>query len=198
VRVLGIDPGLTRCGIGVVDGPVVAPTIVHASCAATPADLAIESRLLRVHDAIASVIEEHRPDIVAVERVLFQVNVRSAMATGQAAGVALLAAARAGLPVVAYSPNEVKAAVAGWGGADKAAVARLVTAQLRLEAAPTPVDVTDALAVALTHLGHARLGSVASRADGRRSATGTAGGWDVLLDNPNLVVRGGTNKGARS
>ncbi|MFP4312232.1 MAG: crossover junction endodeoxyribonuclease RuvC, partial [Nitriliruptoraceae bacterium] len=119
VVVLGIDPGLTRCGLGVVRGPAMAPTLVHQDCLRTSADRPLEQRLLDVHDAIVRAIAAHRPDAVAVERVLFSSNVRTAMATGQAAGVALLAAARAGVPVAAYSPSDVKLTVAGAGDADK-------------------------------------------------------------------------------
>lgn len=184
VRVLGVDPGLTRCGVGVVEGPVARPVMVAHDCVRTTPDTPLEQRLLAVHDRLVALVEQHRPDVVAVERVLFSVNVRTAMATGQAAGVALLAAARAGLPVVAYSPNDVKLSVTGDGAADKDGVARMVVAQLRLAAPPRPVDVTDALAVALTHLARAAYpGGAAAPPQG--SATG--GGWGaVLSSNPNL------------
>ncbi|MFT5222273.1 MAG: crossover junction endodeoxyribonuclease RuvC [Glaciecola sp.] len=188
MRVLGIDPGLTRCGVGVVDGPVGAPVFVDGQCIRTDKDAPIEQRLLRLREGIAALIALHRPDQVAVERVLFQVNVRTAMATGQAAGIALLAAAEAGLAVVAYSPNEVKLAVAGHGAADKGAVARMVAAQLRLSEPPRPADVADALAVALTHLGRSRqLGAA-----GASPASG-AGGWEGALANRGLRVLGGTS-----
>jgi crossover junction endodeoxyribonuclease RuvC len=154
--VLGIDPGLTRCGVGAVRGPAERPELVLATCVTTPATWPLERRLLHLHQELQRIIEETDPVGVAVERVLFSANVRTAMPTGQAAGVALLAAAERDLPVVAYSPNEVKLTVTGDGRADKDAVARLVTAQLRLDAPPRPVDVTDALAVAITHLAYRR------------------------------------------
>jgi crossover junction endodeoxyribonuclease RuvC len=113
--VLGVDPGLTRCGLGVLAGSVARPRLVDATCVRTDPDRPLEQRLLAVHDAIADAIEAHRPDAVAVEQVLFSVNVRTAMATGQAAGAALLAAARAGIAVHAYTPSEVKLTVAGSG-----------------------------------------------------------------------------------
>ncbi|MFA9429236.1 crossover junction endodeoxyribonuclease RuvC [Egicoccus sp. AB-alg2] len=186
---LGIDPGLTRCGLGVVRGPAARPTVVHHECVRTSPDLPLERRLLAVQEAIEAVVARHRPDAVAVERVLFSSNVRSAMATGQAAGVALAAAARAGLAVTAYSPNEVKQTVAGTGAADKDAVGRLVAAQLGLAEVPRPADVADALAVALTHLARSRLqtraiGTAAAGelADAHRAAdTAARGGWEAVL-----------------
>jgi crossover junction endodeoxyribonuclease RuvC len=193
-RVLGVDPGLTRCGLGVVEGPVSRPTLVAADCVRTDRDLPHEQRLLAVHDAIVAAVVEHRPDAVAVERVLFSVNVRTAMATGQAAGVALLAAARAGTPVHAYSPSDIKLTVAGSGTADKAAVGRLVAAQLRVGTIPGPADVADALAVALTHLARSRIAAAAAAtpaaAAPAEAATAAAharrGGWEAVLADRDL------------
>jgi crossover junction endodeoxyribonuclease RuvC len=188
--VLGIDPGLTRCGVGAVRGPAQRPTLVLAECIRTPADMPLEQRLLRIHTELRRLIAEVAPAAVAVERVLFSGNVRTAMPTGQAAGVALLVAAEHGLPVVAYSPNEVKQTVAGDGRADKQAVARLVAAQLGLREAPRPVDVTDALAVAITHLAHSRGPSAAAIATPARATLEAAaaealrsgrGGWAAVL-----------------
>lgn len=185
--VLGIDPGLTRCGVGVVRGPAHRPELVAATCVTTSVALPTEQRLAELHRALLAVIAEHQPDVVAVERVLFSGNARTAMATGQAAGVALLSAAERGLEVTSYSPNEVKQTVAGDGRADKQAVARLVAAQLRLDAPPRPVDVTDALAVAITHLAHARGPSPSGVATPARAAMEVAaaaarrngrGGWE--------------------
>lgn len=189
LRVLGVDPGLTRCGIGVLDGPVSRPRLVAATCIRTDRDLPHEQRLLAVHDAIVAAVDEHRPDAIAVERVLFSVNVRTAMATGQAAGVALLAAARAGTAVHPYSPSDIKLTVAGSGTADKRAVARLVAAQLRTAAIPGPADVADALAVALTHLARSRVATVAAAtpaAAALAEASAAAdrarrGGWEAVL-----------------
>ncbi len=197
-RVLGLDPGLTRCGIGVVDGPVGAPTLVAAECLRTPKELPTEQRLAALHDGIAAAIAEHRPHAVAVERVLFSVNVHSAMATGQAAGIALLCAAQAGLAVTAYSPNEVKAAVAGHGSADKDAVGRMVAAQLRLAEVPRPPDVADALAIALTHLVHGGIAAATHRAGPTPAGTAAAPtspaatGWEAHLAARGLQVVGGT------
>ena len=206
LRVLGVDPGLTRCGIGVLDGPAARPVLVDATCVRTDRDLPHEQRLLAVHDAIVAAIETHGPDVVAVERVLFSVNVRTAMATGQAAGVALLAAARAGAPVHAYSPSEIKLTVAGSGTADKAAMGRLVSAQLGVATVPGPADVADALAVALTHLARSRLPAVAAStpaaaalADAEASAArARRGGWEAVLADRAAVGSRPDRAGRRS
>lgn len=197
--VLGIDPGLTRCGVGIVAGPASRPTVVHHRCVRTSPETPLEQRLLAVHEELLAVIDEHRPEALAVERVLFTANARTAMATGQAAGVALLAAASRGLTVATYSPNEVKQTVAGDGAADKAAVGRLVAMQLGLSAAPRPADVADALAVALTHLAMDRLavavqGTPVARelAEAERVAARTRhGGWERHLASRGLLPEGG-------
>ncbi len=189
IRVLGVDPGLTRCGVGLITGPVSNPRAEHFECIRTTAELPLEQRLLFVHDALAAVVAAFRPHVVAVEQVLFSTNVRTAMATGQAAGVALLSAAEAQLPVVAYSPTQIKATVAGSGTADKDAVARMVAAQLSMASPPRPVDVSDALAVGLTHLARSRMttaarGTAAARQleDARVSAARAArNGWEAVL-----------------
>ena len=185
--VIGVDPGLTRCGVGVVAGPAHRPTLVEAHCIMTSVDDALELRLLQLRTELAEIVQRVGATSLAVERVLFSGNARTAMPTGQAAGIALLVAAEHGLSVVAYSPNEVKQTVAGDGRADKQAVARLVAAQLRLDAPPRPVDVTDALAVAITHLAHARGPSPSGVATPARAAMEVAsaaarrngrGGWE--------------------
>ena len=205
--VLGVDPGLTRCGIGVVRGPSARPELIAAECVRTDPSEPHEQRLLIVHDAIVAAIDTHRPDAVAVERVLFSVNVRTAMATGQAAGVALLAAARAGASVHPYSPSEVKLTVTGSGNADKEAVGRLVAAQLRVATVPGPPDVADAVAVALTHLARSRVAAAAAAtpaaaalADAQVSAgRARSGGWEAVLADRDLRIAGGTgrNRAAR-
>ena len=152
MRVLGIDPGLTRCGIAVVDShgqqnlEMIAVGVIK-----TGVDLGLEERLLQLEAEITEWISVHRPDVIAVERVFSQLNVRTAMATGQAAGVALLIAARSGIPVVMHTPSEVKAAVTGSGRADKKQVALMVTKLLKLSETPKPADSTDALALAICH-----------------------------------------------
>ena len=153
MRVLGVDPGLTRCGFGVVEGRAGKPLIhLHHSVECTPADLEIALRLELISRAVLHHIEVYRPQAIAVERVFSQHNTRTVMGVAQAAGVALLHAAQAGIPVALYTPSEVKAAVTGSGRADKAQVALMVSRVLRLEAAPTPADATDALAIAACHI----------------------------------------------
>jgi crossover junction endodeoxyribonuclease RuvC len=153
VRVLGVDPGLTRCGVGVVDGDpgrtcrLVAVEVVRSD----PAD-DLGTRLLTLDRAIADLIARHAPDAVAVERVFSQHNVRTVMGTAQAGAVAILAAAKAGLPVRTYTPSEVKAAVTGSGQADKAQVTSMVRRLLRLTDPPRPADAADALALAICHV----------------------------------------------
>jgi crossover junction endodeoxyribonuclease RuvC len=153
VRVLGVDPGLTRCGIGVVDGaPGRQLHLVYVDVIRTPSDAPISERLLAQADAIAAAIAAHRPDAVAVERVFSQHNVRTVMGTAQVAGLAIVAAARAGRPVALHTPSEVKAAVTGSGTAGKAQVGAMVTRLLRLTEAPKPADAADALALAICHV----------------------------------------------
>ncbi|GAB2462593.1 crossover junction endodeoxyribonuclease RuvC [Jatrophihabitans fulvus] len=153
MRVLGIDPGLTRCGVGVVDGAPGRPlTLVHVDVVRTPADEEPGRRLLAQADAIGEAIALHRPDVVAVERVFSQHNVRTVMGTAQVAGLAMVAATRAGVPVALHTPSEVKAAVTGSGVADKAQVTAMVTRLLRLSVAPKPADAADALALAICHV----------------------------------------------
>ena len=153
MRVLGIDPGLTRCGLGVVEGAAGRPlTLVDVGVLRTSPDALVQDRLLDLADGLQGWLERYEPDAVAVERVFSQHNVRTVMGTAQVSGVALLAAARQGLPAALHTPSEVKAAVTGHGRADKAQVAAMVTRVLRLPTAPRPADATDALALAICHL----------------------------------------------
>ena len=153
MRVFGVDPGLTRCGVGVVDGaPGRRCTMVHVGVVRTPAEDDIGLRLLALDQALTALVAEHEPDVVAVERVFSQNNVRTVMGTAQAGAVAITVAARAGLPVALHTPSEVKAAVTGSGRADKAQVTAMVTRILGLAAPPRPADAADALALALCHL----------------------------------------------
>jgi crossover junction endodeoxyribonuclease RuvC len=153
MRVLGVDPGLTRCGIGVVDGGPGAPLRLAATAViTTPAGADIGSRLLVLDDQITRWLREYQPDAVAVERVFSQHNVRTVMGTAQAGAVAIVCAARCGLPVALHTPSEVKAAVTGSGRADKAQVTHMVTRLLRMPDPPRPADAADALALAICHL----------------------------------------------
>ncbi len=150
---LGVDPGLTRCGIGVVEGrPGNRAGLVAVGVVRTPAADDTGRRLLAIEAEIETWLARHRPDAVAVERVFSQANVRTVMGTAQAAAVAMVCAARAGLPLALHTPSEVKAAVTGSGRAGKEQVALMVTRLLGLAAAPRPADASDALALALCHL----------------------------------------------
>jgi crossover junction endodeoxyribonuclease RuvC len=150
MRVLGVDPGLTRCGVGVVDGTPGRPlTLVDVAVIRTDAGLPLGERLLAIETALEAAVVRHRPDTVAVERVFSQHNVRTVMGTAQASGIAALVAARHGLPLALHTPSEVKAAVSGNGRADKAQVAAMVVRLLRLEVRPRPADASDALALAI-------------------------------------------------
>ena len=152
-RVLGVDPGLTRCGVGVVEGAIGQPlTLIGVGVILTPPDAALEMRLLQLESELEEWIALHKPTVIAVERVFSQHNVRTVMGTGQAAGIALLLAAKAGIPVMMHTPSEVKASVTGSGRANKAQVALMVQKILNLETIPKPVDATDALALAICHI----------------------------------------------
>jgi crossover junction endodeoxyribonuclease RuvC len=153
VRVLGVDPGLTRCGLGVVDGmPGRRARLVAVGVARSAVDLEVDQRLLAIERVIEEWIEEHAPDAVAVERVFAQQNVSTVMGTAQVAGIAMVAAARRRIPVALHTPSEVKAAVTGNGRADKAQVQVMVARLLSLDELPKPADAADALALAVCHL----------------------------------------------
>ena len=153
MRVLGIDPGLTRCGFGVVEGSVGGPLrLVEVDVVRTPTDLPIAERLCLVEATARRWLEALAPDAVAVERVFSQHNVRTVMGTAQVSGVVMVAAARRGVPVALHTPSEVKAAVTGNGRADKAQVSAMVTRVLRLAERPSTPDSADALALAMCHI----------------------------------------------
>ena len=153
MRVLGIDPGLTRCGMGVVEGQVGRPlTLVDVNVLRTSSDLPVAQRLVTIEKGVDAWLDEYAPDAVAVERVFARSDVSTVMGTAQASGIALVCAARRGLPVALHTPSEVKAAVSGSGRANKAQVGAMVTRILRLDAPPKPADAADALALAITHI----------------------------------------------
>lgn len=172
MRVLGVDPGLTRCGLGVVDGEPGRPlSLIAVDVVRTPAGMPLGERLVTIEQVLDGWIAAHEPDAVAVERVFSQHNVRTVMGTAQASGVAVLAAARRGLPVALHTPSEVKAAVTGSGRADKAQVAAMVTTLLKLDVRPRPADASDALALAICQVwrgsAQARLEAAAAAVGGR-------------------------------
>jgi crossover junction endodeoxyribonuclease RuvC len=152
MRILGIDPGLTRCGVGIIDTDARRQsTFVHVAVLTTPAESDLPSRLHQLEQALETVLETYIPDVIAIERVFSQHNVRTAMGTAQASAVGMLAATRRNIPVVMYTPTEVKAAVTGSGRANKDQVTAMVTRHLKLLTPPKPADAADALALALCH-----------------------------------------------
>lgn len=207
LRVLGVDPGLTRCGVGVVE---VAPNrrarLVHVTVVRTPADMALEQRLLRIAQGIEAEIDRHHPDAVAVERVFAQANVRTVMGTAQASGLALHAAAARGLPVGLHTPSEVKAAITGYGNADKRQVQTMIARVLGLDEAPKPADAADALALAVCHAW--RLGAPQPGTSGPSTLTPAQRAWrdaqqaTAARDAASPLARGaarlGGNVGGRS
>jgi crossover junction endodeoxyribonuclease RuvC len=170
VFVLGIDPGLSRCGYGVVERVGRRPRAVAAGVVRTDPALEVPNRLSTLRADLRALIEQHRPAVVAIERVLFQVNARTAIPVAQAAGVAMVEAVAAGCEVVEYSPNQVKQAVAGYGAADKAQIGRMVQTLLGIAVPLRPADAADAMALALCHLAHAPL---------RRRVAAPAAGTEV-------------------
>jgi crossover junction endodeoxyribonuclease RuvC len=177
MRVLGVDPGLTRCGIGVIDGePGRSLRLIGTDVIRTPAGDDIGARLLALELVIDQWIGLHQPDAVAVERVFSQHNVRTVMGTAQAGAVAIVCAARRGVPVALHTPSEVKAAVTGSGKAGKGQVTEMVTRLLRLADPPRPADSADALALAICHLwrgtAQQRLASAAQAAAASRPVGG--------------------------
>lgn len=170
MRVLGIDPGLTRCGMGVVEGDLGRPLgLVDVNVLRTSSADPVPVRLVTIEKGVEAWIEEYGPDAVAVERVFARSDVSTIMGTAQASGIAMVVAARRGLPVGLHTPSEVKAAVSGNGRADKAQVGAMVTRLLRLSAPPRPADAADALALAICHLWR---GGAQARIDAALAAAG--------------------------
>lgn len=153
MRVLGIDPGLTRCGVGVIEGqPGRTPTLLLADVVRTPSELATGQRLAALERALVQYVADYRPDVFAVERVFARRDVSSIIGTAQSSGVVLLVGTRAGLAVAQHTPTEVKAAITGNGRADKNQVGQMVMRILGLDAPPKPADAADAVALAVCHL----------------------------------------------
>jgi crossover junction endodeoxyribonuclease RuvC len=168
MRVLGIDPGLTRCGVAVIDGTPGRPVKAHfVGVITTPAKSELCDRLATLHAELTLIIDKYSPEVIAIERVFSQQNVRSAMSTAQAAGIGLLLAGQRGIRVGMHTPTEVKAAVTGNGRADKNQVTLMVTKIAQLTLAPKPADAADALAIAITQ---AWRGSVEAKYEAARKA----------------------------
>jgi len=183
LRVLGIDPGLTRCGVGVVDVTSTRKaTLVHFGVIRTPPEMPLEQRLLIIGTQLAELIDEYAPHAVALERVFAQHNLRTVMGTAQASGVAMHMAASRGLAVGLHTPSEVKAAVTGYGSAEKAQVGTMVAKILGLDEVPKPADAADALALAICHAWRGGVATASSRASDAAStgsgqaAAGSSGG----------------------
>jgi len=156
-RVMGIDPGLAIMGYGIVDERGSGGVLVTSGVVRTSSKLPRAERLARLHDAVRALIDEYRPHEVAVEQQFFKDNVKSAMAVGEARAAAMIAAAQAGCPVYEFAPREVKEAVTGWGNAPKTQVQQMVLVHLGLTRLDGPLDVTDAIGVALARLAAAGL-----------------------------------------
>lgn len=164
MRVVGIDPGLTRTGYAIVDRASGELCYIAHGVVRTPPSESSARRLASLRSQLALVLAEHRPDVAAVERLFFNSNVRTAIAVGQASGVVLATAAEHDLDVASYTPTEVKQSVVGFGGATKQQVGQMVASMLKLGAAPRPADAADACALAICHLNRSGLASAISRA----------------------------------
>lgn len=152
MRVLGIDPGLTRCGVGIINAANAGKvSLLHVDVIRTSLDLALEQRLSHIFSEISELVRIFQPDAIAIERVFAQSNVRTVMGTAQVSGLGLLIAAQHGIQVQTYTPSEVKASVSGNGRADKNQVTAMVQRILNLDSAPKPADAADALAIAICH-----------------------------------------------
>ncbi len=190
MRVLGVDPGLTRCGVGVVEGQPGRPCTLVAYYVITsePTD-ELPDRLLHLDRSLVDLVATHEPESIAVERVFSQHNVRTVMGTAQAGAVAILTAAKRGIPVQMYTPSEVKAAVTGNGQADKAQMTAMVTRLLRLAEPPRPADAADALALAICHIWRggtrARLAAALARQSGAVARAAQSGPTARRAAGPN-------------
>ena len=176
MKIFGIDPGSERTGYGCIERSGSRHLLVLCGTLSAPAAATFPERLKHIHAGLVNLLAECRPDCVAVESIFHARNVRSALKLGHARGVALLAASEAGLPVVEYAPAEIKRAVVGYGRAEKPQVQQMVKLLLGLEAAPSPHDVADALAVAICHL-HTSTGIVAETVQRHRAPRSTARSW---------------------
>ncbi|MBA8823488.1 crossover junction endodeoxyribonuclease RuvC [Saccharopolyspora lacisalsi] len=168
MRVLGVDPGLTRCGVGVIEsGRAREIACLGVGVVRTPSTDELADRLMAVAEGVEGWMDAHRPEVVAVERVFSQQNVRTVMGTAQVSGIVALAAARRDLPVAFHTPSAVKAAISGSGRADKRQVTTMITKILGLESPPKPADAADALALAVCHLWRAPMSDRIAEAEAK-------------------------------
>lgn len=170
MKIFGIDPGSDRTGYGCIEQADGRSHLVIYGSLSAPARSTFPEKLKHVHAGLAALLARHRPDCVAVEDIFYARNVRSALKLGHARGVALLAAAEAGLPVIEYAPAQIKLAVVGFGRAEKHQVGEMIRLLLGLAEVPAPHDAADALAVAVCHL-HSATGLIAERAAAVRPST---------------------------
>lgn len=196
--VLGIDPGLSRCGYGAVIRSGTGMRAVACGVIRTAPASPIEDRLLILADELERLIADIHPSAVAVERVYFQTNVRTAMSVGQASGLALVAAARAGIPVATYGPNEVKQSITGYGAADKRQVQEMVKALLGLDRPPSPPDAADALALAMCHLSSGSLREQAAAVQGVPIGSGQIGSGAVVPRLADAIAKAAARDGAQA
>lgn len=193
MRVMGVDPGLTRCGLSLVEsGAGRKVTALDVDVVRTPADMELAQRLLLISEAAEYWLDTHRPSVVAIERVFSQNNVRTAMGTAQAGGVVALAAARRGITVAFHTPSEVKAAVTGNGTADKAQVTAMITRILGMQQAPKPADAADALALAICHCWRAPM--MARMAAAQAQAAEAKAAYERKLKQQRAAVRASTTR----
>jgi crossover junction endodeoxyribonuclease RuvC len=197
VRVFGIDPGSERTGYGCVDTDGRRHRLVLCGAIATAGSADFAARLAAIHDALAGHLRDCRPTVVAIESVFHAANVRSALKLGHARGVAMLAAVQAGIAVVEYSPSEVKRAVVGYGRAEKGQVQQMIKLLLGLDAAPTPHDAADALAVALCHVHRLPAQAAAAAVPAPRRA-GSLTSWRAYRPEPPAPARAARRGAARS
>ncbi|WP_024355914.1 crossover junction endodeoxyribonuclease RuvC [Leucobacter chironomi] len=200
MRIIGIDPGLTRCGVGIVTaGPSRKVAFEHVEVLRSAADMPLPERLHRIGASIARLLDGEKPAGIALERVFAQDNVASVMGVAQISGVVMYLAEERGIPVALYTPNEVKAQVTGYGSADKAQVTTMVTRLLGLGAPPKPADAADALALAITHAWHLGRGGAATRMERfDRSAAAPAGETPAQRAWREAESKLGRRRGARS
>lgn len=177
MKIFGIDPGSERTGYGCIETDGRRHRLVACGAIAAPSRAPFSERLLAIHDGLRALLEEHRPDCVAIEDVFHARNVRSALKLGHARGVALLAATAAGLSITAYTPAEVKRAVVGYGRAEKQQVQQMVCLLLGLETAPSPFDASDALAIAICHMNRAEPAGLHGRAASAPKVEGLPRSW---------------------